>query len=201
MPSPPKTTDAEIISAARRLLERVGESGLSMNEVASAVGVRAPSLYGRFADRAAILTAIQLDLWRDLAGALGRAARSSDEPVEGLRAQARAYRAFAKANPRGYALIMNVDAETTDEGKRARAAAVGFALPPLASLVGEEHALAAARVLTPFLHGFVSMELAGGFRLGGGVEAAFDFGVTTIIDGLRRARGASRTNAKRSRSR
>ena len=50
MPSPPKTTDADIVAAARKLVERHGRTGLSMGDVAAAVGVRAPSLYGRFAD-------------------------------------------------------------------------------------------------------------------------------------------------------
>ena len=199
MPSPPKTTDAEVVSAARNLIERVGLNGLSMSEVATAVGVRAPSLYGRFADRSALLTAVQLDLWRDLARSLERAALSSNDPVESLRAQARAYRSFAKSNAQGYALMMNVDAETTDEGKKARAAAVGLALPPLAALVGEEQALQAARVLTPFLHGFVSMEIAGAFRLGGGVEATFEFGVETILEGLGNVRGRNRKKRNRPR--
>lgn len=154
-----------------------------MNDVAGAVGVRAPSLYGRFADRSALLAAVEIELWRDLGRALGRARRSGG-PIEALKAQARAYRAFARSNPRGYALLFDAEAVKTEEGLLARAAAVEPAMQPLAALVGEKHALAAARVLTPFLHGFVSMELAGAFRLGGGLDAAFERGVATILDGL-----------------
>jgi hypothetical protein len=39
-------------------------------------------------------------------------------------------------------------------------------------------------VLVPFLHGFISMELANAFRLGGGLDAAFEKGVSTILRGL-----------------
>jgi hypothetical protein len=34
------------------------------------------------------------------------------------------------------------------------------------------------------VHGFVSMELANAFRLGDGLDAAFEKGVTTILRGL-----------------
>ena len=197
MPSPPKTSDAEIIAAARKLVESRGRNGFSMNDVAAAVGVRAPSLYGRFADRAALMAAVELDFWHGLGRAIARAPRSSD-PARTLTAQARAYRAFARANPQGYALIFDAEAERTDEGTRARAAALAPTMPSFVTLVGEGAALAAARVLTPFLHGFVSMELAGAFRLGGRLDEAFEHGVATILAGLKRARRAPRRARRRS---
>src|SRR5436305_6216688 len=102
MPAPPKTTDARIVATTRKLVEQHGRAGLSMNAVAAAVGVRTPSLYNRFADRAALLRAVELELWRALERSVARASRWRD-PIRTLTAQARAYRAFAKANPKGYA--------------------------------------------------------------------------------------------------
>jgi hypothetical protein len=52
-------------------------------------------------------------------------------------------------------------------------------------LVGRARALEAARLLTAFAHGFVSMELAGAFRLGGNVDEAYRFAIDSIIEGLR----------------
>ena len=198
MPALPKTTDAEIIGAARRLLESRGPSGFSMNDVAGAVGVRAPSLYGRFADRSTLVNAVELELWRELGRRLATAATGRD-PIAVLTAQARAYRAFAKANPEGYALLYRIDADRSEVGTAARAAAVAATMPALVALVGERDALAAARIVTPFLHGFVSMEIAGAFRLGGGLDAAFERSVATILRGMQQTRRrAPRRSTKRS---
>lgn len=44
-------------------------------------------------------------------------------------------------------------------------------------LAGEAHVLDVARTYTAWINGFVSMELAGAFRLGGEVDQAFEFGI------------------------
>jgi hypothetical protein len=64
------------------------------------------------------------------------------------------------------------------------ASAAADLLGVLVSLRGAEQALPAARLLVAFLHGFVSMELSGAFRLGGSVDDAFEFGVNTLVDAL-----------------
>ena len=51
-------------------------------------------------------------------------------------------------------------------------------------LVGRERALEAARALTAFGHGFIGMERAGAFRLGGNPDQAFEFGLEALIRGL-----------------
>jgi hypothetical protein len=51
-------------------------------------------------------------------------------------------------------------------------------------LIGPSHALEAARTLVSWAHGFASMELAGGFRLGGDLDAAYEFGIESILAGV-----------------
>jgi AcrR family transcriptional regulator len=195
MPAPAKTTDSEIIRAARKLVEAKGHAGFSMADVAAAVGVRAPSLYGRFADRAALLAAVELEVLHELALAIGAAGRGRN-PVLTLTAQARAYRKFGKANPASYTLLYSPDAAQTEAGTLARTAALAPTLPAFSALVGEANALLAARTLVPFMHGFVSMEIAGAFRLGPGLEAAYEGGVETILAGLAK-RGSHSSRPRR----
>lgn len=95
MPARPKTTDAQIILAALHLVERSGRDGFSMNDIAHAVGVRAPSLYSHFKDRASLLGAVELHVCAELAGLLGALIVSNDPEVT-LMAQAQAVRQFAK---------------------------------------------------------------------------------------------------------
>lgn len=183
MPARPKTTDLQIVHAARHLIERHGRDGFSMNDVAAAVGIRAPSLYGRFKDRASLLGVVELEVCAEIASLLANAIIAND-PEATLMAQAQAYRRFATSNPNCYSLVFDIGSVPTAEGDKARAAALAPTMPSLAALVGEQHAFTAARVLAPFLHGFVSMELANAFRLGDGLNLAFEHGVSTILRGL-----------------
>lgn len=186
MPAHPKTTDAEIVQAARRLIEREGRDRFSMNDVAESVGIRAPSLYGRFRDRAGLLGAVEQHVCAELARKLSKLIIDGN-PEATLKAQAQALRRFAKRSPNSYSLLFDIGSARTAEGTSARAAAVAPLLPSLAALAGEDHAFAAARVLVPFVHGFISMELADAFRLGGGLDAAFEHGVSVILWGLRQS--------------
>ncbi len=101
MPARPKTTDAEIVEAARRLIESKGLDGFSMDDVATAVGIRAPSLYGRFKDRAGILHAVELELFAELAVLFANAIVANDPRVT-LMAQSQAVRRFAQDGPNCY---------------------------------------------------------------------------------------------------
>lgn len=187
MAAPAKTTDAAILTAARALLEARGREALTMQAVAEAVGVRPPSLYKRFRDREALIEALERDTLARLGAVLAAADAGRPDPRAALDAQARAFRRFAAENPRAYAQIYGADSIRTPQTDAARREAVAPAIARLVALVGEARALAAARTLTAYLHGFVSIETAALFRLGGDVDAAFDEGITLILDGIMNA--------------
>ena len=172
MPTPERTSYAEIIAAGRDLLEESGPAGLTMQRVAERVGVRAPSLYKRVRDRDALIEAVAAATVDDLT----RRLEASDRSLEGL---ARAYRALAHERPEGFRLIF------TAAAPRQLVDRAGLTMVDSAAVVaGEEHALDAARLVTAWATGFIHMELAGAFRLGGDVDAAFEFGLVALRRGL-----------------
>ena len=167
-----------------------------MLAVAERVGVRAPSLYKWFPNRAALLAAIAAQAFDDLGRQLEPLGRDTDAGAS-LRAVAAAYRAFARANPGTYGLLfMDLPpGSRPPPDHNARAAAPLVALTE--RLVGHERALEAARLLAAFAHGFVSMELAGAFRLGGDVDAAYRYGMDILVEALT-GRANDRSAADRS---
>ena len=113
---------------------------------------------------------------------MSRATESGD-PRRDLRAAAAAYRAFVRANPNGYRLLFT---DLTDENPDASSLA-GLGTPvvdAMTRLIGAANALEAARTFVSWAHGFASMELAGGFRLGGDLDAAYAFGIESILAGV-----------------
>lgn len=168
MPAPDRTSLAAIVEAGSDLLESGGPAKVTMQAVADRVGVRAPSLYKRVRDRDALLRLVAEDGVADLGGRLA----ASDQSLPGL---ARAYRSFAHARPEAFRLMYSI--EGSDEALRRASEPV---LRAARAAVGEERALEEARLLTAWATGFVSMELAGAFRLGGDVDEAFEYGLQRL---------------------
>ena len=153
-----------------------------MRSVADAVGVKGPSLYKRVPDRAALLRAISDSVVADLGRAMSHATKL-DDPRTDLRAAATAYRAFVRGNPNGYRLLFT-DLDDANPDDSALAALGRPVVNAMTSLAGPSDALEGARTFVAWAHGFVSMELAGAFRLGGDLDAAYAFGIDAILDGV-----------------
>jgi AcrR family transcriptional regulator len=179
-PALAKTSDDDIVAAARAIIAEVGVDRLSLAGVAAAVGIKAPSLYKRFADRDALVDAVRDNVLSGLAETLSDASRHRD-PEKQLVAMATTYRKFGKENPELYRLIPASGGEPSDAAR----AAVAPLFKALTGMVGDDMVLPAARCLTAYLHGFVSLEISGGFQLGGSVEQDFRFGLDVIVRGLR----------------
>ena len=182
-PARARTSHDDIVAAGRELLEAGGLDAVTMLAVAERVGVRAPSLYKRFSDRGALIGAIGSAALKDLADALEPFVRDSD-PAAALLEIALAFRAFAKRNPHAYELLFM----SLPPGSRPPAELNARAAAPLLDvterLVGSDRGLEAARLVTAFAHGFVSMEITGAFRLGGDVDEAYRYGVGVLVDAL-----------------
>ena len=182
-PARARTSIQAIVAAGRSLLEDGGVSAVTMLAVAERVGVRAPSLYKRVRNRNELLAAIASATLDDLNRELQPRGQDRD-PAAGLRAVASAFRAFAHRRPREYELLfaaLPADARApANQNELASAPVIGLA----SRLVGDDRALNAARTMTAFVHGFISMELSGTFRLGGDVDGAFQYGLDVVVDAL-----------------
>ena len=183
MPTPARTSLDSIVAAARGILETDGLAALTMQRVADVVGVRPPSLYKRVSSRDVLVRLVIEDVASQLATEVGRAAGTGD-PRHDLRALAHAFRAFGHANPGAYAVIFSRLPEDSRPDLMTLAPANDVVMATATKLAGPGHALEAARLVVAWAHGFVSMELAGAFRLGGDIDAAFEFGIDRLSDAL-----------------
>ena len=183
MPTPARTSLDDIIGAARRILEADGLDGLTMQRVADAVGVRPPSLYKRVRSRGDLVRLVSEDVARQLATIAGKAVGSGD-PTRDLGALANAYRDFARGHPQAYSLIFSALPEPLRPELTTLAPATETVLGVAEALAGPDRALEAARTIVAWAHGFVSMELAGAFKLGGDVDEAFAFGIDRLAAAL-----------------
>ena len=182
MPTPDRTSLAAIVQAASDLLESEGLAGLTMNAVAERVGVRPPSLYKRIEGRDGLIRLVAEATLTELAARL--------EPESEVEALARVFRSFAHERPAAFQLVISPGAGTPVAGTEFGAAAARPILRAAAALAGEADALAAARTFTAWATGFVSMELNGGFQLGGEVDEAWEFGLSRIVAAIRAPRAA-----------
>jgi AcrR family transcriptional regulator len=179
VPTPARTSLEAIVAAGRGIVDTEGLDGLTMARVAGAVGVRAPSLYKRVDGRPTLVRLVLEDVLRELTEALDSVAVTGDHRRD-IVAVAHAFRDYARRRPHAYALIFAPLPEGARPDPDLLPRAAGPVLRAAAALAGPEHALEAARTVVAWAHGFLSMELGGGFQLGGDVDAAFSYGIERI---------------------
>ena len=170
MPAQPKGMSPRaraIVSAARQILEREGADGLTMRRLADAVGIRAPSLYKHFPDKAAVEIALIDDCFEEIAEQFETAVGKGENPLLEL---ATAYRTFALAHPHLYRLMTTgtLPRDRLRPGVEARAAA------PIIQAVGDPDL---ARAVWAFAHGMVILELDGRFPPDADLDAAWEAGL------------------------
>ncbi len=183
MPTVPKTSRSEIVAAARRIIEQEGLDSLSMQAVAQAVGVRGPSLYKHVADRAELVRAVVQDVGAEMRQTLEETAVTGS-PKEDLRAMAAAQRSYALRSPNLYSLLFGTKRDETELSPAEYGQFVETLVDRVRRLGDPREALEGARMLVAFTHGFVSMELAGAFRLGGDLDKAFAFGLERLLEAI-----------------
>lgn len=178
-------TTARVVTAAIELVDAEGVDQLSLAALAARLNIRTPSLYNHIDGLDALRRLLALQGLRELGAAL-QMATVGRAGSDALYALAAAYRAFAHRHPGLYTLTLRSyeagDSELQQAGRRpvetALAVLRGYGLEGMV-------ALHATRYLRSALHGFVSLELAGGFGLPLEIDQSFALLVQAIDAGLR----------------
>ena len=91
-----------IITAARELAEAEGWEAVTTRRLAERVEYSQPVLYSHFNGKDAIVSAVAMDGFSELAAHLRRARQAAPDPGQALRAVCRAYLEFATERPALY---------------------------------------------------------------------------------------------------
>jgi AcrR family transcriptional regulator len=173
-----------VIDEAQALSDEVGLDALTLAALAGRLGVRQPSLYKHIDGSDALRRALSVRAKQELAAVLARAAvgKSGDEAIGAL---ADAYRGWAHAHPGRYQSTVAAPTSGDADDEAASLAAVSVLLDILAGyeLSGAD-AIHATRAVRAALHGFVSIEAAGGFGMQIDVDDSFARLVASITRGI-----------------
>lgn len=186
MTSRPRLSPDRVVAEAAALADERGIQALSLAPLAERLGVRVPSLYKHVGGLDDLHRRLALAGLRDLAEELG-AATVGRSGRDALLACATAWRAYAKAHPGRYGAIQRApDSDDTE----LLAAATRLTELVFAILRGygldEEQTVHATRAVRSALHGFVTLEAAGGFGLPQGVDDSYARLVALLDSGLSR---------------
>jgi AcrR family transcriptional regulator len=177
------TTDT-VVAEAARVADEVGHERLTLAAVAQRFGVALPSLYKHVDGLDGLQRSLAVLATREFGVALGKAAvgRARGEALE---AMASAYRDWARRHPGRYAATVRAP-DADDEDHLAAAAEVLEVVDAVLRGYGVtgEDAIDAARTVRSALHGFVALELAGGFGLPRDVDRSFERLVQALGDAL-----------------
>lgn len=177
-------TEQTVVAAARRIADADGLDAVTIAAVAADLGVRPPSLYNHVGSRGALLDALGAGALEELASAMATAAAGLAGD-QALLAVAQAMRAHALAHPGAYAATTRVAADSDARLQAAGAAVMDVVWAVLRGydLDGDD-AVHAARAVRSLVHGFLTLEQAGGFAMAADADASFAWAVGALASGL-----------------
>lgn len=197
-----------VVREAADFADEIGYDALTLTALATRLNVAVPSLYKHVGSLDDLRRGVALVALDELGSVMRVAVRDpdarrsepgpiTDETVSRseVHAVAAAYRRYALEHPGRYAATVRA-APAGDTELRAASDAtmeVAFEVLKASGLTGDD-VIHAARSMRAALHGFASLEIAGGFGLPQDVDRSFEWMLETLEDGLA-------ANARRDRSR
>jgi AcrR family transcriptional regulator len=130
----------EAKQAALAQLAQGGPAAVSISAIGKQLGVSGPALYRYFASRDELLTELVIDAYDDLAESLAEAAgqAAGQDPRDRLEATARAYRAWALAQPHRYRLLYGPPLPGHDAHAQRIVEVAWPAMKVLLAIIGEQ---------------------------------------------------------------
>jgi AcrR family transcriptional regulator len=189
MSSRTRLTKADVLQAAVKILNTEGVDALTLNRLAEELGIRTPSLYNHVDG----LPGLQKDLAvlnaKMLADRLGEAAigKSGEELFMSV---AQAFRMYVKQNPGLYLSTLRASGTHPEPDpnlmmEEERALKIGLAIVASLGQQGEA-AVHAVRAFRSTVHGFATLEVAGGFGLPEDCDDSFRRLVDALATGLKK---------------
>ena len=167
-------TEARVVAEAERIADEVGLPKLTLAALADRLGVRQPSLYKHVTGMEGLQRSIALRAKHELAGVLARATvgRARDDAIVSM---SYAYRSWALDHPGRYEAAQRAPAPGDADEETASSAVVQIAFDVMAGYeLRDDDAVDAIRAMRAGLHGFVTLEMGGGFGLPVDVDRSFD---------------------------
>ncbi len=175
-----------VVEAAAKLVDEESIDQLSLGRLAERLGIRTPSLYNHIAGLPGLKRDLTLYSLRELRDRLTHATigKSRSEAIVAL---ADAYRAYAREAPGRYSLTQQAPDPNDQEWSAMGQQLIEIVQAILAPYkLREEDAIHAIRSLRSIVHGFISLEVAGGFKMPVKLDESFHWLINLFITGLER---------------
>jgi AcrR family transcriptional regulator len=181
MPYTKQLSPSEIVKVAMEMVEREDTEGISLRAVASALGVKAPSLYRYFSTKNALEMAVAEGVLRSMYTELACAGAQPD-PETRFKEMAAAYLRFARTRYALYAFLMQGRLRGA-YGSQAGKEVWNLLLESASQISGRPDDTSAAVATWSFLHGYATLEHAGGFGKSGPL-GGLELGLRAFLDGF-----------------
>lgn len=169
-----------VVARASELIDEIGLDALTITKLGRALGIAPPGVYRHVADLDDLRRAIARQAAGDLTGVLA-AAGTGRSGASALRATAEALRGWAERHPGRHAALQIAPDPEDAEGAAAAEALIGAISGSLRAYALEGDDLTdAIRFVRSTVHGFVLLELGGGFKQARELDQTF----ARIVDAL-----------------
>ena len=175
----------DVVRAAAEIADRSGLENLTLAKVAELLGARSPSLYAHVDGLPGLRRELQLHAARELNSAFEDSVGAL-EGRDALQAIARTYRRFAIHHPGLFAsLLPSPKPGEDDEVYNALAEPAMLVAGIVAgSGVSDEEAIPVVRAIRSAIHGFVVLEMTGGFGMPYDIDESFETTIELVIGDL-----------------